>query len=268
MSIQELDAIQRLSRDLAAGSVTLGPSEARFLVDSYYAMQEQRKRSSNQILALSESKEPHSVLQWFLEQSDTLETQVKRALGKYAEAHPVGGWMMSIRGIGPVISAGLLAHIDITKCPTVGHIWRFAGLDPTQEWGKGERRPWNASLKTLCWKIGESFVKTKGHEEGFYGAIYDQRKAYEHEKNERGEYKDQAERILKARPTHKQKATYAQGKLPDGQIHARAKRYAVKLFLAHLHEVWYELEYGTKAPLPYAIARMDHAHKIEVPRGH
>ena len=38
------------------------------------------------------------------------------------------------RGIGPVIAAGLLANIDIKQAPTVGHIWRFAGLDPTNKW--------------------------------------------------------------------------------------------------------------------------------------
>ena len=53
------------------------------------------------------------------------------------------------------------------------------------------------------------------------------------------------------------------GILPDGHIHARAKRYAVKLFLAHLHSVWYEIEFGREPPLPYAIAILGHAHHIK-----
>lgn len=56
----------------------------------------------------------------------------------------------SIHGIGPVISAGLLAHIDIHRAVTVGHIWRFAGLDPSVKWLKKTKRPWNAGLKVLC----------------------------------------------------------------------------------------------------------------------
>jgi DNA modification methylase len=59
---------------------------------------------------------------------------------------------------------------------------------------------------------------------------------------------------------------YSIGKLPPAHIHARAKRYAVKLFLSHLHETMHEIEHGTTPPLPYALAHLGHAHKIEVPR--
>ncbi len=293
--------MQKLTIDLANAAVTLGTSEARFLVDSYYMMQEQRKRTSSQVLALSESTEPHDVLRWLMEQSRDLENQVKRALTKYAEGHPMGHRVMEVVGIGPVITAGLLAHIDMNpwhcnkldkdgmrvppkkrcdeknahihvgfgcghhRTETVGQIWRFAGLDPTSKWKKGVARPWNAALKTLCWKIGESFVKNKGRDKCFYGQLYDQRKAYETEINERGGYSDQAASILKSVPKHKQKETYAAGKLPDGHIHARAKRYVVKLFLAHLHEVWYRHEFGKAPPAPYPIAHLGHAHKVAPP---
>ncbi len=254
------ESVSRLSRDLRSNAVTLGPDEARFLVDTYYAMQRQRIRDANQSRALAGDAEPHAVIDWLMQQHSVLENQVKRALAAYAEGHPVGQWLLSVRGIGPVLSAGLLAHIDITKCPTVGHIWSFAGLDPTREWAKGERRPWNASLKTLCWKAGESFVKTKGHEEGVYGAIYDQRKEYESKKNAALEYKSQADEILKRVPKHAQAAVYKTGQLPDGHIHMRAKRYAVKQFLADLHAFWYELEFQKKPPLPYPVAHLNHAH--------
>lgn len=261
MQTQE-NVVQRLSRDLANAASTLSRDEARFLVDYYYISQRDRIRAGNQVRALNESGEPHSVISWLNAQSDTIEGQIKRALGKYAEASATGQWLLNQYGIGPVISAGLLAHIDIHKAPTVGHIWRFAGLDPTLKWEKGGKRPWNAGLKTLCWKIGESFVKVKGKEEGVYGHIYVERRKLEGEKNERMEFAEQAAAVLKARPSHAQKKTYAEGKLPDGHLHARAKRYAVKLFLSHLHEVWRKNE-GLEVPLPYPIAQLGHAHKIE-----
>jgi hypothetical protein len=262
----ELDPVQRMTRDLVKGSITLGADEARFLVDTYYAMQDQRIRGSNQVRALTKTDEPHDVVAWVSQQSEVLEKQVKRALESYAKSHPVGQWALSITGIGPVITAGLLAHVDITKCPTVGHIWRYAGLDPTSEWRKGEKRPWNASLKVLCWKIGESFVKTKGLEGSIYGAVYEQRKKYEQERNERGDYREQAEETLRRVPTHKQRAIYLTGRLPDGRIHRRAARYATKLFLSHLHEVWYRHHFRQDPPLPYPIAHLGHAHKVEPPR--
>ena len=43
---------------------------------------------------------------------------------------------------------------------------------------------------------------------------------------------------------------YSVGKLPPAHIHARAKRYAVKMFISHLHEIWYEVELGKPAPVP------------------
>jgi hypothetical protein len=165
-----------------------------------------------------------------------------------------------------VISAGLRANIDIEKAPTAGHIWRFAGLDPTVKWEKKTRRPWNASLKTLCWKLGESFVKVMNHEDDQYGKIYVARKAWEQKQNEAGLYKEQAELILATRRIDKATdayKAYAQGILPPGHLHARAKRYAVKIFLSHLHQFWYEHHYGKPAPAPFAIAILGHAHKIE-----
>jgi hypothetical protein len=53
--------------------------------------------------------------------------------------------------------------------------------------------------------------------------------------------------------------------LPPAHIHARAKRYAVKLFLAHYQQVAYELHFGKKPPNPYPIEILGHAHMIDPP---
>jgi len=44
------------------------------------------------------------------------------------------------------------------------------------------------------------------------------------------------------------------------QIDGRARRYAVKLFLSHLHLVWHFVEFGTLPPKPYALGQLDHGH--------
>ena len=269
MTSEILQSVDRLSKDTAAASVTLGDAEARFLVDTYYDMQDQRIRDNNKVRALSEADEPHDVLRWLAAQSTTLENQIKRALTKYAESDPRGAWPISVIGIGPIITAGLMSHIDITKAPTVGHIWRFAGLDPTQTWDKGQKRPWNARLKVVCWKAGESFVKVSGNEDAFYGRIYVQRKELEMSRNEAGMFADQAAAVLAKRRIGKDTdayAAYSVGKLPPAHVHARAKRYAVKLFLAHLHDAWYHLAFNKAPPLPYAIEHLGHAHMIERPQ--
>lgn len=262
------EPIQRLRKDLLNATITLSATEARFLVDNYYTMQDNRIRAGGQIRALNESEEPHAVIDWYFKQSEQLENQIKRALNAYAESHEVGRWLLSIYGIGPVISAGLLAHVDITKAPTAGHIWSFAGLNPNVQWNKGEKRPFNAALKVICWKAGQSFMKFAGKDECFYGKLYRERKALEIERNERLEFKEQAEAILAkkniGKTTDAYKA-YSVGKLPPAQIDARARRYAVKIFLAHFHEKYYEHHYKTPAPLPYPIAHQGHVHKIEAP---
>lgn len=263
------EAIRKLTKDEKKASNTLGKDEARFLVDAYYQLQDNRIRSDGQVRSMSKDGEPHSVLQWLADMNRTLEESIKSALDVYSLSSPVGEWLRKQKGIGPVIAAGFLAHFDITKAETAGAFWSFAGLDPRRTWDKGQKRPWNADLKVLCWKAGESFVKVSGSDDAFYGKLYKERKALETTKNEAGEYAEHArlklEKFKIGKDTDAYKA-YSQGKLPPAHIHARAKRYAVKLLVAHLHEVMYWDHFGKAPPLPYAIAHLDHAHKIEVPR--
>jgi len=264
----EVEAVKKLNKDLKQAAKNLKEQEVRYLVDAYYMIQENRKAFGNQIRALQESGEPNETVQWFFEQSRILEGNIKKVLDIYTSQHPLGRWAKSIPGIGPVITAGLLAHIDITKAPTVGHIWSYAGLNPQQKWEKGQKRPWNARLKTLCWKIGESFVKVKNNPNDIYGKIYEARKEYETEKNERKEYAEQAAKILQTKNIGKDTIAYyyySNGMLPPGHIHERAKRYAVKIFLSHYHYVAYRLHYGEEPPKPYAIVYLGHIHEIPVP---
>ncbi len=261
----ETTPIVRLSRDLRVAAETMTATEARFLVDGYYLIQENRIRADAQVRSMLADGEPVDLLLWLGEQMHSLEKQVKAGLDKYSAAHPVGKWARSVTGVGPVISAGLLAHIDINKAPTAGHIFSFAGLNPTAVWKKGERRPWNAALKTLCWKLGESFVKVQNNDNDVYGTLYANRKVEEITKNEAGEFASQATAALAAKrigkTTDAYKA-YSKGMLPPAHIHARAKRWAVKIFLSNLHEVWYEIEHGVPAPAPYPFSHLGHVHKI------
>jgi len=266
----------RLDTDLLLAAKTLSADEVRYIVDSYYVMQDNRKRAASQARSMVKAAkkdekpvEPHLLLDWFFARSDKLEKQIRKAMAVYAGNSPIGQWAMQIIGIGPVISSGLLANIDIEKAPTVGHIWRYAGQDPTSKWEKGQRRPWNASLKRLCWIIGDCFFKTKGHPYSYYGPIYEARKAYEERRNEAGELKDQAEAILvkkKIRKTTIAYQSYIIGKLPAKHIHQRAARYTTKLFLAHLHHVWYKHAFGKEPPVPYPIAMLEgHTHIVNPP---
>ena len=357
------ELLNRLDRDLRSAAEYLGPEEARFLVDMYYQMQDVRIRFRNQQRQTEAHSEPNRVITWGLENIRRAENDIKRALGSFAEAYSVGRWCLSNHGIGPVISAGLLAHLDIRNTPTVGKWWRFAGLDPSRSWhGKEDAkqmlgqvelhsgvkkltlakaqelaalcnvnhvrlqqiwadgfakskkygalekylaaRPWNAELKSLCaFKMGECFVKFQNAEACDYGHLFQARKALEVERNVPGAFSGQAANILAkqkrrddAYATKWMKGCYTadtmlkvleldQAKrlpylnrnegepgsgvamLAPAHIHARARRYAVKIFMSHLHHVMYVDFNGEDPPKPFIIENSDgvHTHTIPIP---
>ena len=276
-------------------------SEARYLVDLYYQIQEQRQRSASQTRSSenetdpSDTPEPSALTGWLFDQFRILEGDIKKALGVYASAHTPGIWAQSIHGIGPVIAAGLLCHIDVNpwKCNstnpkkrcspasphselgcehrvvnTAGGVWRFAGLDPTLKWEKSQRRPWNARLKRLAWIIGDSFVKQRNSPKDFYGKVYAERKEQEESKNLSGDFASQAAESLATRNIKDKnlKETYESGRLPAGRLDLRARRYAVKLFLSHYHHVAFVSHFGTIPPKPYVITHLNHAHYVSPPK--
>jgi hypothetical protein len=374
--------IVRLKRDLReASALGLGQHEIRFLVDIYYQKQEARKAEQQQYESLKKSGEPNAFLEWVFKDSKTAEDEIKKQLDFYTDHEPTGMglWCKSIFGIAEVITAGLLAHIDIQGLQGASSIWRYCGYDPTIKWWSkdessklvravmkelniGEvnddviahvaeqtgkhpeklykwaieyskkgtklgtlvkkaqkqlevtgisdevlglvsewsgkpvedlltvteknsdlvhkvptlsslasavsRRPWNASMKVLAFKIGDSFMKNCNRPECFYGHRYKEKRAYYERKSLAGDYRDQAAEILRVKNIGKEKKAYeyyARGELPPSHIVARAKRWTVKLFLAHFFDEWYRRHNGTEPPLPYPIAFLGHAHKIEPP---
>lgn len=265
-----LDSVKYIHKDMLASLKKNPPTrdEARFLVDIYYQMQGYRIALAGQIRSVGE--DPHESLDFFLRQAKIMEVQIQKMLQVFVmtDQH-IGDWLMHVYGVGPVISAGLIAHIDINIGVTAGKIWRFAGLDPTVTWEKGQKRPWNAKLKTLCWKIGQSFLKFQNRDLCYYGKVFAQRREIETAKNERLEYKDQAAAKLERfnfRKTTTAYAYYSEGKLPPAHIQARARRYAVKLFLSHMQWVWFETYYQQPAPFPYTHEYGGHMDLILPPR--
>ncbi len=251
--------VDRISRELAKVARTLDRPDARYLVTAYYNAQQERIRAMAQIREAKKSGKPDAIidlLDHFLAGFRIAEQNAKKSLQGFAEGQKIGEWAMSIMGIGPVLAAGLMAHIDIEKAPHAGHIFSFAGLNPQQEWNKGEKRPWNADLKVLCWKIGQSFVKSKSREGSFYGPIFDEQKAIYIARNEAGEYKQRAADILASKNFRNEtvtKSALQSGVLSDGHIDAMARRYAIKFFLSHWHYVAYEDHHGSPPARPWII---------------
>ena len=306
--------------------------EVRYMVQQLYGLQNQRMQSKNRVQALVAKDSPRETITWLADQAQIMEDNIKKLMQYVADSHPIGEWAQSIPAVGPITTAALMAHIDITKAATAGAIWSFAGLNPDQKWlGKSKatelvekyipnrekvttekialiaeeinrpidsimkqlialkpdapngnmtktslikvlsRRPWNADLKVVCWKLGESFQKNSGRLEtkkgpNEYSKVYLKEKARIIKLNEAGEYEEYALGRSKTVGTGTEAyKAYSVGKIPPLQIINRAKRYAVKLFLAHYHHVAYELEYGTLPPKPYILDQPGHTHYIAPP---
>lgn len=154
------------------------------------------------------------------------------------------------------------------------------------------KRPWNADLKTLIWKIGESFKNFSGNPKSFYGRVYKERKWYEWQKNAKGDYIEQVmskrdkstndadirrpwwlgcyttdyvlDAIVGGVDLRELKPNVEVGKgipmLSPGHITERSKRYAAKLFLCHWHTVAWRKVLNKEPPAPYPEAILNHAH--------
>jgi hypothetical protein len=254
-------SVPRAGREAVLDAHKLSNAEARLVVAGYYDAQEMRKRADMQIRHLGDKEMPR-ILQYTADANAIIEGEVKKALLRYSEATPVGEWCLSHVGIGPVITAGLLAHLDIEKAPTAGHFWSFAGLNPAMKWEKGEKRPYNAALKQITYHIGECFKRTSGNDDAFYGQLYRERKELLVERNEDGHNAKRA-KVFHTRSAEVKK-TLAQGKLPAGNLDRQACNFAAKIFLSHLHGVMYWERYKKAPPKPFGIAILGHAHEIVI----
>lgn len=324
LSVAEVDIkwLARLIVHLKEASNELSTAQGRHLVDLYYQFQELRKATDNEVRSLKDNNEPSHVLDFFAAEISGVEQTLQKVLDTWTDTTVPGRWAKSQYGIGPVLTAGLLANLDIRKAPTAANFMRFCGLDPTVEWLGREKSkelvnsvigdeeistdhiatialqthrrfevllshsldereklsknkltkflsmpPYSQKMKVLMWKIGDCFVKFHNNPKCYYGHLYAQRKALEVQRNENGEYAEIAKETLlkkniKDVDTRKR---YLEGKLPDGRIDLRARNFAERIFINHVHWVMYENYYGVAPPKPYAIEHLGHAEILEPP---
>ena len=203
--------------------------ETTYLIERYYQMQEHRIAMGNQILALKKAEEETNPLEDYFERFHSIEKDIVKYLKSTVKSHQMAEWLEAVKGIGPVLASALLSTIDIKKADHASSVWKYAGLAPGQKRQKGKKLDYNPFLKTICWKIGESFVKTNGE----YRGIYDTSKEF-YQKKFPKEIKE-GKRTLYTK----------------GHIHAMAKRRAVKLFLSNFWAQWREME-GLPVSVPFA----------------
>ena len=177
-------------------------------------------------------------------ETEKIEKMYKMLMEQYISKEPIWYmWLSKIKGISLVLASNLIKNFGYCeKYRYVSSLWRHCGLDPegAKGWRHGEKIHYNPRLKTLAWKIADSFVKQRTQP---YRGIYDNEKQRQISLMENG----------------------AENK-PQNLKHAdlRARRKMVKVFLQHYFVVARTLK---NLPLskPYAFDRLGHSHYVPPP---
>lgn len=163
----ELSIPEGLTKDLKKEIKSIknvGRQEIRFLVDSFYQVQSRRIVIQNQIRSIRQSADNTTdtycdILEWQLKTQMIQEKGIKDTLKLICENDEVGRWLLSIKGIGPTLAAGLLAHFDVTGIKYATHFISYGGLNDNN-------RPWlgaEKSKKIVEEVLGDSTEITDEH---------------------------------------------------------------------------------------------------------
>ena len=115
--------------------------EMKALIDNYYQLQNRRIALQGQIRALQQETDNVNtdayckVLEWQLQSQIIQEKGIKDALECICKSDEVGQWLLSIKGIGPVFAAGMIAYFDISRCNAATQFISYAGQNDNN-------RPW------------------------------------------------------------------------------------------------------------------------------
>lgn len=103
----------------------------RYLVDTYYQIQAMRTATENQLRAIQQGKDGEGMeaSAFISTQIRTIEATIKKIIDFYTDKIPVCYWAKKNMGIGPMISAGLYARLDINKATSAGSFWSYCGLN-------------------------------------------------------------------------------------------------------------------------------------------
>lgn len=254
----------------------------KLLVSTYYALQKERIQTVLRIKALERSGIAKSRAEDLHEHMDKELLRIERWIAGKIEDRLEGNdiynaWLKHVPGVGPILAAGLISVIDpISEVEKPSSLWKYAGQDVVD--GKapkrvrGQKVTWNPFFRTLCWKLGDSFVKAGG----YYRKVYDKARAKEDSKAPFKVPIEHAQGYLLAenvgnikkgemigRENFSKFRKQAKGReevlvtLTDLHKFNRAKRKAVKLFIAHLWAIWRDLD-GLSVRVPYVVEKLGH----------
>lgn len=212
---------------------------ARALVDLRdRTIQKARIQFSNRVSAIERQQDDgvykHEIEKW-MDKFASFEKELDDAIGDLASDMPIVEKMTSVKGVGKLLAVKAAVMIDIRRADTISALWRYAGYGvkdgQREKPEKGEKLHYNKRLKTTCYLIATSFLRSNSP----YRQIYDEARRY---------YEENRPDWTKAHQ------------------HNAAMRKMIKIWLAHLWLVWREME-GLPVREPYIAA--EPRHKIITP---
>ncbi len=276
--VRLLHDVFKLNQEQIESTKIVDREEALALVGMYFDMQKLRVGARNKEAAHERGSDLRAdplLITIMKERLREIEKQCEKSMQRYAESSLLGRWCMSHVGISHVLTSAFLAHLDVTHpgVKSAGSFMKFAGMIDPQllKWGKGQRRPYNAALKQVCYLLGECLKKVSNHEGSFYGRMYKERKIKEDQWNAEGKNKERALAMLAEarakgwRISEEQAEVWATGKIQKTGCDRRACRYAVCFFLSHYHHVAYEIAFGKPPAMPWIIAHGEHVGYVPPP---
>ena len=250
-------------------------SYLRFLCENYYDIQKVRIGAGNQLTKFEKDGigDTPILREFVYNKLHSIEKKAERLIKEELKEYSIWTeWLEGVSGIGPVLAGGLISWIeDPAKFATISKLWKYSGyhvvidddgVAHAPKKVRGQKVNWNPRLRTLCWKAGESFVKTgKG-----YRALYEQFRRF-YETKYQAKYinkdgKELTEEQIDGWDTAKRKKEGIElidKKNMRTKLHRynMAKRKTVKIFLAHLLTKWCQLE-GVPLRDPYISRLGDH----------
>ena len=162
--------------------------EMKMLVDLYYQLQANRKRTREQIRSIEQNRDGGKgsnadIMRWVLVNQSCIEKQIPEIMQEVCEHDEVGKWLLQIKGIGPVLAAALIAYFDVEGRQYANTFISYAGLnDNNRPWlGKEKSKKIIDDIMGTRKKVTEDDVakicaKTQWSYDYLYKACYDEKK--------------------------------------------------------------------------------------------
>jgi len=271
----------------------------RSLVEVYYDFQDQRIITNNRINMntkrnnfTEEQLKQYGVLE-IMKNAEQFEKDVKKRLEMQIKQYDIFKlYLTKIQGIGPIISAGLLAYIgDVNRFDNISKLWQMAGFGmntyckkckkPTSEivvFQKADGKKTKTKRMKAMLICPECNKKTipmiQKRQIGYMSNWNDKFKvlcwkvgqSFIKQKASKSGYRKLYDEIKAKERLKNPKRKKVKGKVMfnDGHIHNRALRKVIKIFLANLWITWRQME-GLDVTAPYIINKKNSPHNMIQP---